>query len=626
MDGDDPVGVHLTTLLRHGEDPLPGQVLAGDGLGAVENALRLPLVDDVAAELAGPRTDVHQPVGGTDGLLVVLDDDEGVADVPQVLECGDEAGVVALVQADRRLVEDVEDAGQTGTDLCRQPDALRLSTGQGAGGAGHGQVVQADVDEEPQSRLDLLEDASGDHLVTGVEGEAVEEAAGVLDAHRGDVGDGLLPRLGVDGDLQDLRAQPGTATGRTRHFAHVAEVAFLLVVALRLVDLAVQVVQDALERRGVLPRPTVAVAVADGDLLGVPGEHRLALLLRQFRPAGVRVDAEVLRECGEQLVEVAVVRGGCPGRDRADERGVLVRDDQGLVDLEFRAETVAGRAGTVGAVEGEAARLQLVDGQGVAVGAGHVLGEPTTTVRVIILETDEVEDHATVGQAEGGLHGLGEPLLLGRLDLQPVDDDVDVVLDLLLQLGRIGEAVGLPVDEDAGVALGGEILEEVDELTFAGAHHRSEDLELQPFLHPEDLVDDLLRCLTFDPRPALGAVGDARAGEQQSQVVVDLGDGTHGRPGIPVRRLLVDGHRRRQALDELDVRFVHLTEELARVGGQRLDVASLAFREDGVEGEGGLAGAGQSGEDDHPVPGQVNVHPLEVVLAGAAHGEDLSHR
>src|SRR3712207_7006630 len=46
------------------------------------------------------------------------------------------------------------------------------------------------------------------------------------------------------------------------------------------------------------------------------------------------------------------------------------------------------------------------------------------------------------------------------------------------------------------------------------------------------------------------------------------------------------------------VGLVHLAEELACVGRQRLDVAPLALGEDGVEGQARLARPGQPGEDD----------------------------
>ena len=50
----------------------------------------------------------------------------------------DEAAVVALVQADARLVEHVQHPGEAGADLGRQPDALRLSPGQRSRRSGTG--------------------------------------------------------------------------------------------------------------------------------------------------------------------------------------------------------------------------------------------------------------------------------------------------------------------------------------------------------------------------------------------------------------------------------------------------------------------------------------------------------
>jgi hypothetical protein len=112
-------------------------------------------------------------------------------------------------------------------------------------------------------------------------------------------------------------------------------------------------------------------------------------------------------------------------------------------------------------------------------------------------------------------------------------------------------------------------------------------------------------------------VRDADAGEQQTEVVVDLGDGAHRGARVAAGRLLVDGDGRRQALDEVDVGLVHLPEELAGVGRQRLDVAALALGVDGVEGQRGLARPGQPGEHDELVARQVERDVAQVVLTCA---------
>ena len=74
----------------------------------------------------------------------------------------DQLRVVALVQADRGLVEDVEDADQAGADLGREADPLRLAAGERARRAGQRQVADADVVEEGEPLVDLAHDQARD--------------------------------------------------------------------------------------------------------------------------------------------------------------------------------------------------------------------------------------------------------------------------------------------------------------------------------------------------------------------------------------------------------------------------------------------------------------------------------
>ncbi|MEI2703596.1 MAG: hypothetical protein V9E83_14515 [Baekduia sp.] len=106
--------------------------------------------------LAGTGADVDDVVGGEHRLLVVLDDEHGVAEIAEPFERRDQLRVVALVEADRGLVEHVEHADERGADLGREPDPLRLAAGKRRGGALHREVADADVLEEagaaPRSR------------------------------------------------------------------------------------------------------------------------------------------------------------------------------------------------------------------------------------------------------------------------------------------------------------------------------------------------------------------------------------------------------------------------------------------------------------------------------------------
>src|SRR4051794_14861342 len=97
------------------------------------------------------------------------------------------------------------------------------------------------------------------------------------------------------------------------------------------------------------------------------------------------------------------------------------------------------------------------------------------------------------------------------------------------------------------------------------------------------------------------------AGIEETEVVVDLGDGADGRARVATAALLVDRDRRGEAIDVVDVRFFHLPEKLAGIGRQGLDVAALTLGKDRIERQGALAGTRQTGEDDELVTGDIDV-------------------
>ena len=109
------------------------------------------------------------------GLLIVLHDDQGVAEVPQLLERPEELGVVALVEADARLVEDIQHPHQTRSDLGRETDALALAAGQRRRRTGERQIAEAHALQESQTRPDLLEDLAGDHHLLVAQHKLIEE-------------------------------------------------------------------------------------------------------------------------------------------------------------------------------------------------------------------------------------------------------------------------------------------------------------------------------------------------------------------------------------------------------------------------------------------------------------------
>ncbi len=119
----------LAAVGGHG-DVLPAVHVAGrQALVALHQLIERAVEDDVPAVSARARTEVQHPVGAADGLLVVLDHQHRVPRVAQLLQRFEQADVVAVVQADGRLVEHVADAGQAAADLGGQADALELARG-----------------------------------------------------------------------------------------------------------------------------------------------------------------------------------------------------------------------------------------------------------------------------------------------------------------------------------------------------------------------------------------------------------------------------------------------------------------------------------------------------------------
>jgi hypothetical protein len=226
--------------------------------------------------------------------------------------------------------------------------------------------------------------------------------------------------------------------------------------------------------------------------------------------------------------------------------------------------------------------------------------------------------------ADRGLDRLPEPRAQVILHHEPIDHDLDRVLELLVELDLVLEQPLLTVDLHAREALGSEVLEHVLELALAVARDRRVDRELRPFREAQHLVDDRLDRLAGDRAPADGAVGPADPREEQAQVVVDLGDRADRRAGVPRGRLLVDRDRRREPVDRVDIGLLHHLQELPGVGRERLDVAALPLGVDRVEGKARLPGPGQAGDADQRVPGQPDGDVLEVVLPRAVDYELVS--
>ena len=73
------------------------------------------------------RADVNHIIGAFNHIFVVLHDYNGIAYILQLLEGKNQALIIALVQANTGLVQNIEHAHQLRANLRCKSDALRLT-------------------------------------------------------------------------------------------------------------------------------------------------------------------------------------------------------------------------------------------------------------------------------------------------------------------------------------------------------------------------------------------------------------------------------------------------------------------------------------------------------------------
>ena len=198
-----PLGFALAA--RKADHLRAAKILARQRVGIRHDFFRRALGNDLATVRSGARPHIQQMVRCHHGFCIVLDHHHRVAQVAQAKQGLEQATIIPLMETDRRLVENVEDADETGTDLRGEPDALAFPTGQRRGRPIQRQIIQTDVDEKPEPFANFFQDAMGDHQFALGEFQRTEE---VGRSSHGEMRH-LRDRLFGDLDGQAFRPQPG---------------------------------------------------------------------------------------------------------------------------------------------------------------------------------------------------------------------------------------------------------------------------------------------------------------------------------------------------------------------------------------------------------------------------------
>ena len=335
------------TQARQRDLALAAQILARDRGGVCLDIAGRALRDDVAAVHPRTRPEIEHMVRCEDRLRIVLDHDHGVAQIAQSFERAQQSLVVTLVQADRRLVQDVHDPGESRADLARQADALSFTAGERLGAAVEREIVEPNVDQKAQPLGDILHDLHGHFAAPAHEAQRAEELERLADGEmrrfrKAPVGDKDVARCAVEAGATAVRAR-ARAEVLGELLAHRQR--------LGLTVAALQIGQNALEAMPLAHRAAFALVVAElDDVRAAAVEQHMLHVGCKLGPGRLDVEVVMARQGLNELEVIGVAAVPAPDR-AARERQVRMHHYPLWIEELLDAQTIAGGARAGGVVE-----------------------------------------------------------------------------------------------------------------------------------------------------------------------------------------------------------------------------------------------------------------------------------
>ena len=399
-------------------------------------------------------------IGGAHRVFIVLDDDHRVTELRQPAQGEQQAIVIPRVQADRRLVENVENAHEPRAHLTGQTDPLGLAAGKRRRGAIKRQVMQPDIHQEREPGANFLEQLFRDRPRDGVKRRRrhpverragigigigfrsrrrhrVKEAGHFADRHGPELDQGLA----TDRDGPGTRIEPRPLAFRTCHAPHE----WLELIANRSAAgaaiLGEQLGDDPWPFFGMRPALVAAPpavhdhAVAGTVEPGVPGffievapgaaEHRSLLGTVGI---GLEVGGQSFEKVPPPPADVLDRPEGCnrsiPDRER------WVRHQKRGIKIVANPQAVAGQAHPLRAIEAEKLRAGRIEPD--AAGCAGIMRRQQP-----VIATVGRDDERAVAQFERLLDRFDEPPALSGREagrgLEPIDDDFNLMLDLPIE-------------------------------------------------------------------------------------------------------------------------------------------------------------------------------------------------
>ena len=352
------IPVARPALRRDGNFLFPGQILPGDRARLRNEVVYTSRRDDLAAVDARAGSHVDDVVRRAHRVLIVLYHEHGVAEVAKMAQRIEQLVVVALVQSDGRLVENVEHAHQARADLRRQTDSLALAAGERCRRARERQIPESDGLQKFEPRPDLAQNLFRNNGHVACQSQVIHEFQLFRDRHRAEIHNAHPTDRHGEAHVR----QPLAVTLRAGPLRHAALQLFAHRVRLRLLKPPLHIVHNALKRPLQRPAP-VRAFIVDRQVLTLRAvQDHVERFLRQLPDGHGQREMVLLRQRLEIHPRDGIIPQIVPARglDGSVEDGLVpVRNDEIGVGHELRAKARADRARAVGIVEREHPGRQL---------------------------------------------------------------------------------------------------------------------------------------------------------------------------------------------------------------------------------------------------------------------------
>src|SRR5688572_11815059 len=95
--------------------------------------------------IPGFRPNINQVIGSQHNILIMFYHQNTITNITEISQCIDEPVIIPLMQTNRGFIQNISNPLQLRTDLCGQPDPLRLTTTKRFGTPIKSQVSQSNI-------------------------------------------------------------------------------------------------------------------------------------------------------------------------------------------------------------------------------------------------------------------------------------------------------------------------------------------------------------------------------------------------------------------------------------------------------------------------------------------------